>query len=116
MAASLSALLGRACRRPTCFRAESGRLDVPKMSPIIAEPSPLEPNKYAELRTAEASLRSGEPHLFTKPFGRPWGVEPWLKWATIDHALTALGIPPDGEILDLGCGEGWTSIFLAESG
>ena len=76
----------------------------------------LEPNKRAEMETALESLRRGEPHLFRKPFGSPWGIEPFLKWATIGHALDRLGVRPGAEILDLGCGEGWTSVFLAESG
>jgi 2-polyprenyl-3-methyl-5-hydroxy-6-metoxy-1,4-benzoquinol methylase len=76
----------------------------------------LEPNKRAEIDTARESLDSGEAHLFRKPFGAPWGIEPFLKWATIGYALEALGTAPDTEILDLGCGEGWTSVFLAESG
>ena len=79
-------------------------------------PGQLEPNKRAEIDTAQASLDSMEPHLFRKPFGSPWGVEPFLKWATIAYALERLGTAPDAEILDLGCGEGWTSVFLAESG
>ena len=77
---------------------------------------PLEPNKHAEIATAQASLDSREPHLFRKPFGSPWGIEPFLKWATIGYALERLGTAPDAEILDVGCGEGWTSVFLAESG
>ena len=76
----------------------------------------LEPNKRAEIETARTSLDSGEPHLFRKPFGAPWGVEPFLKWATIAYAIESLGIAPGAEILDVGCGEGWTSAFLAEAG
>jgi glycosyltransferase involved in cell wall biosynthesis/2-polyprenyl-3-methyl-5-hydroxy-6-metoxy-1,4-benzoquinol methylase len=75
-----------------------------------------EPNKLAEIATARDSFESCEPHLFRKPFGAPWGVEPFLKWATIEYALGELGTAPDAEILDLGCGEGWVSLFLAEAG
>jgi SAM-dependent methyltransferase len=75
-----------------------------------------EPNKLAEIRTAEESLRTGEPHLFRKPFGAEWGVDPWIKWATITDAFARLGVKPGSSVLDLGCGEGWTSIFLAQSG
>src|SRR5436305_9433271 len=76
----------------------------------------LEPNKRAEIATARESLDSGEPHLFRKPFGSPWGIDPFLKWATIAYALDDLGVATGAEILDVGCGEGWTSAFLAESG
>src|SRR5438046_1681826 len=77
---------------------------------------PTEPNKRAEIQTAVDALHSGEPYLFRKPFGEPWGTEPWLKWATITYAFNCLGVAGDAQILDLGCGEGWTSMFLAESG
>jgi 2-polyprenyl-3-methyl-5-hydroxy-6-metoxy-1,4-benzoquinol methylase len=76
----------------------------------------LEPNKRAEIATARESLDRGEPHSFRKPFGSPWGIEPFLKWATIAYALEQLAVARDAEVLDLGCGEGWTSVFLAESG
>ncbi len=87
--------------------------------PLVRPGDPVEhvePNKHAEIVTARASLDGGEPHLFRKPFGSPWGVDPFLKWATIGYALQALGTDPRAEILDLGCGEGWTSVFLAEAG
>jgi SAM-dependent methyltransferase len=76
----------------------------------------LEPNKRAEITTALESLQCGEPHSFRKPFGAPWGSEPFVKWATIGHAFETLGVPGDAEVLDIGCGEGWTTLFLAESG
>lgn len=76
----------------------------------------LEPNKRAEISTALESLQRGEPHSFRKPFGSPWGNEPFLKWATIGYALERLGVAGDAEVLDLGCGEGWASLFLAEAG
>ena len=73
-------------------------------------------NKLAEIATAEDSLRSGEEHLFRKPFAPEWGAEPWTKWATIARAFAELGIRPPASVLDVGCGEGWTTLFLAESG
>jgi SAM-dependent methyltransferase len=76
----------------------------------------LDANKAAEIRTAEDSLRSGEPHLFRKPFAPEWGTEPWIKWATVTEAFARLGIHPPQSALDVGCGEGWTSLFLAEAG
>jgi 2-polyprenyl-3-methyl-5-hydroxy-6-metoxy-1,4-benzoquinol methylase len=77
---------------------------------------PLEPNKRAEVETAEQSAREGKPDSFRKPFGPRWGTEYWLKWATIGHMLYSLGIEQGSEILDVGCGDAWTSLFLAESG
>jgi 2-polyprenyl-3-methyl-5-hydroxy-6-metoxy-1,4-benzoquinol methylase len=76
----------------------------------------LDANKAAEIRTAEESLRRAEPHLFRKPFAPEWGTEPWIKWATITEAFARLGVRPPHEVLDLGCGEGWTTLFLAEAG
>lgn len=49
-----------------------------------------------------------------KPFGYP--ARSWIKWATIIDTFQRLGIEPGAKVLDLGCGAGWTSNFLAESG
>lgn len=49
-----------------------------------------------------------------KPFGFP--AVYWVKWAAIIDSFERLGVKPGSKILDLGCGAGWTSIFLAESG
>jgi SAM-dependent methyltransferase len=76
----------------------------------------LDPHKQAEIASHERSLRAGLPHTFRKPFGPPWGDEYWVKWATISNALTQLGFEPGARILDVGCGTGWTTLFLAESG
>lgn len=75
-----------------------------------------EPNKQAEIRTARESLKGGGPHLNAKPFHPAWGIEPWIKWATIARALEVCGAHPGESVLDLGCGEGWTTLFLAEAG
>lgn len=83
----------------------------------MASPSAhREPNKLAEVETAQASLDRGLAHSFRKPFGAPWGTEPWLKWATIADVLGRLGVEGGRTILDLGCGSGWTTLFLAEAG
>ena len=50
----------------------------------------------------------------TKPFG--WGSSNWVRWATIAEALRRLTIPHGASVLDVGCGTGWTSLFLAETG
>jgi SAM-dependent methyltransferase len=53
-----------------------------------------------------------------KPFGwsHGWGAELWLQWATVTEMLHRLGIAAPATVLDLGCGTGWTSAFLAEAG
>jgi SAM-dependent methyltransferase len=53
-----------------------------------------------------------------KPFGWSygWGAECWLQWAAITEMLHRLAIAPPASVLDLGCGPGWTSAFLAEAG
>lgn len=50
----------------------------------------------------------------TKPFG--WESEHWVRWATIAEVLRQLAIPRGSPVLDVGCGSGWTALFLAESG
>lgn len=50
----------------------------------------------------------------TKPFG--WEPYHWVRWATISAAIQRLGIPHGADVLDVGSGPGWTSLFLAESG
>lgn len=83
---------------------------------VTSQPAHSAPNKIAEVETAQASLDRGLPQSFRKPFGAPWGTEPWLKWATIADALDRLQVGDGQTILDLGCGSGWTTLFLAEAG
>lgn len=73
-----------------------------------------EPNKLAEIATAEAS--KNEPKAVTKPFGSEWGSHYWGKWQTITYALYSLGIEKGSTVLDVGVGGGWTTLFLAECG
>lgn len=75
--------------------------------------SAIEDNKRREISTAAAS--QGMHHARYKPFGHHWGHPYFGKWQTISHALFAL-LPNDASILDVGCGSGWTTVFLAESG
>jgi SAM-dependent methyltransferase len=75
----------------------------------------LERHKSAEIQTHEHLAREGGKHL-RKPFGPEWGSEYWVKWATISAALQRLEVPLGSRVLDLGCGAGWTTLFLAESG
>jgi 2-polyprenyl-3-methyl-5-hydroxy-6-metoxy-1,4-benzoquinol methylase len=50
----------------------------------------------------------------SKPFGRE--SDHWVKWATIAEAMRRLEVRPGTTVLDVGCGSGWTSLFLTESG
>jgi SAM-dependent methyltransferase len=83
---------------------------------VASRPAHSERNKVAEVETAQTSLDRGLAHSFRKPFGAPWGTEPWLKWATIADVLGRLQVDEGQTILDLGCGSGWTTLFLAEAG
>ncbi len=76
----------------------------------------VDEHKLAEIESHERALREAKPETFRKPFGEPWEPDYWIKWATITHALRRLGIHPPATILDVGCGSGWTTTFLAESG
>ena len=60
------------------------------------------------------TLKGGGP--FTKPFDPHWLPGNWTKWATIREAMRHLGVEDGASVLDVGCGEGWTSLFLAEGG
>ena len=75
---------------------------------------PTDANKIREIETAAAS--QGEKRAQRKPFGPEWGSSYWGKWQTVIYILHALNIAPDAEVLDVGAGGGWTTIFLAEAG
>ena len=68
-------------------------------------------HKRAEVESRDAPFMAAEA---SKPFG--WESYHWVKWATIAEALARLGVARGASVLDLGCGPGWTSLFLAESG
>lgn len=74
-----------------------------------------ERHKQAEVasRTPETMAREAR-----KPFGwtHGWGPESWLMWATVTEMLHRLEIAPPATVLDVGCGPGWTTAFLAEAG
>lgn len=75
-----------------------------------------EAHKLAEIETRDRILREGRPEFFKKPFGQAWESAYWTKWATIDWAFERLGVREGAEVLDVGSGTGWTTLFLAESG
>jgi SAM-dependent methyltransferase len=74
-----------------------------------------EPHKRAEVESRTPEVMAAEAY---KPFGwsHGWGPECFLQWATVTEMLHALAIAPPAEVLDLGCGPGWASAFLAEAG
>jgi 2-polyprenyl-3-methyl-5-hydroxy-6-metoxy-1,4-benzoquinol methylase len=85
-----------------------------KLTDLRVAPRAL--HKQAEIASHERALREARPESFRKPFGEPWDSDYWIKWATITDALRLLGVSPPATILDIGCGSGWTTTFLAECG
>jgi SAM-dependent methyltransferase len=71
----------------------------------------LDPHKQAEIASRTPEFIAAES---TKPFG--WESYHWVRWATITEILHRLGVGPGASVLDVGCGPGWTSLFLAEAG
>src|SRR5947199_6043496 len=53
-------------------------------------------------------------HEASKPFG--WSPLHFIEWATVESMLETIRLPPHSKFLDIGCGSGWTSLFLAEAG
>ena len=74
----------------------------------------LAPNKLSEIATAQRALE--ERSIHGKPFKGEWGNDYWVKWSTISEAFRRLQLEPGSAILDVGCGTGWTTAFLAEAG
>ncbi len=50
----------------------------------------------------------------SKPFG--WSPLHYVHWATVQAMIDAAGLPEGASFIDVGCGSGWTSLFLAEAG
>jgi SAM-dependent methyltransferase len=75
----------------------------------------MEPHKRAEVESRTPDVMTREAR---KPFGwsHGWGAECWLQWAAVTEMLHRLAIAPPATVLDVGCGPGWTSAFLAEAG
>jgi SAM-dependent methyltransferase len=53
-------------------------------------------------------------HEASKPFG--WSPLHFIEWATVESMLETIRLPAGANFLDVGCGSGWTSLFLAEAG
>jgi len=67
-------------------------------------------------KRAEVESRTAEfmEHEASKPFG--WSPLHFIEWATVESMLETIRLPPHSKFLDIGCGSGWTSLFLAEAG
>jgi SAM-dependent methyltransferase len=75
----------------------------------------VDANKAAEIDSAVVEEETWDAHI--KPFGARWKPAYFTKWATINNVFVhRLGLRPPARILDVGCGGGWTSVFLAETG
>jgi SAM-dependent methyltransferase len=71
----------------------------------------VEPHKRAEIVSRTPEFMA---HEASKPFG--WSPAHFVEWATVEHMLEAIALPTGSSIIDIGCGSGWTSLFLAEAG
>ena len=71
----------------------------------------VDAHKHAEVASRTPEFMA---HEATKPFG--WYAALFTEWATVTQMLHAVGVTPGARLLDVGCGNGWTSLFLAEAG
>jgi 2-polyprenyl-3-methyl-5-hydroxy-6-metoxy-1,4-benzoquinol methylase len=65
-----------------------------------------------------AEIESRTPELLAYEAAKPFATDPahFVEWATVELMLKAIALPKGARILDIGCGGGWTSLFLAEGG
>jgi SAM-dependent methyltransferase len=92
-------------RWPLRRRASGGRL--PSLGQDFAE---------AHRRYVERIGAGGEVWLRTKPFSVPPGYELRECLRTFTHIVDNLGLGVRAQVLDVGCGPGWLSEFLARCG
>jgi SAM-dependent methyltransferase len=88
----------------------------------------LEQNKQAEIDSRTAEFMAGSRPQPSGRLGRvppggdeskkPFGHDPasFTDWATIATMFESLEVPDGARVIDVGCGGGWTSLFLAETG
>jgi SAM-dependent methyltransferase len=72
--------------------------------------------REAHRRYVERVGKEGELWLRTKPFSAPPGRELWECLRTFAHIVERLGLEHRAQVLDVGCGPGWLSEFLARCG
>jgi SAM-dependent methyltransferase len=92
-------------RWPLSRRATGGRL--PSLGQDYGE---------AHRRYVERIGAGGEVWLRTKPFSAPPGYELQECLRTFTHIVDRLGLGVRAQVLDVGCGPGWLSEFLARCG
>jgi SAM-dependent methyltransferase len=65
-----------------------------------------------------AEMESRTPELLDFEASKPFAADPahFVEWATVARMIQAVGLPKGARIIDVGCGGGWTSLFLAEAG
>jgi SAM-dependent methyltransferase len=68
-------------------------------------------HKQAEIASRTPEFMANEA---SKPFG--WDSAHFVEWATVTEMIRRLGVPHGASVIDVGCGSGWTSLFLAEAG
>lgn len=71
----------------------------------------IDSHKHAEIASRTPEFMA---HEASKPFG--WTPLHFIEWATVESMLETVRLPKGACILDIGCGSGWTSLFLAEAG
>jgi SAM-dependent methyltransferase len=70
-----------------------------------------DPHKQAEVASRTPAFMAPER---TKPFG--WGAEHFVEWATVTEMAHGTELQHGSRVIDVGCGVGWTTLFLAEAG
>src|ERR1700683_3060256 len=70
-----------------------------------------DPHKRAEIESRTPEFMANEA---TKPFG--WNPAHFVEWATIEHMIGVVELPEEASIIDVGCGSGGASLFMAEAG
>jgi SAM-dependent methyltransferase len=68
-------------------------------------------HKQAEIASRTPAFMRNEA---SKPFG--WDAAHFVEWATVAEMLHRLGIQRGASAIDVGCGSGWTTLFLADAG